>query len=141
MGVGLNFPPEQHLLHVAARQAAHRRVHPGRHDVQLPYQPPGQLPGLPAPDKGPPAVEIAFEQHVVHHAHGGGQSHAQPILGDKAHADAFFYDFAGRFAHDVFLFIEDSAFLDLLQARNGLAQLLLPAACHPGDAQDFALAE
>ena len=133
----MDFPAEQHLLHVAARHHPHRHVYRSRLDVQPVHQFLRQGAGRFFVDERPLVAPIGFEEHIVHHPHRRDQAHSQPVLRHEAHADAEVDDLGGGLSDDVFLFVEDGALAGLHQPRDGLAQLLLAASSHAGHAQDF----
>ena len=68
-GVRGDFSPDKHLLHIAARQTGDRRVQVGRNDAQLPLDRLGQCKGGLAVHDGRMALAVAFQHHVVGHAH------------------------------------------------------------------------
>ena len=136
--VGFDLAAQQHLLHVAAAHQPHRGLDAGGHDGELLHQLFRQCTGRGTIHKGALAIPVALQQHVVGHAHAGHQTHAQTVLGHKAHGDAQVDDGLGALAQNVLFLIKNRALLGGDQARDGLAQLLLTAAGNTGHAQDLA---
>ena len=80
---------------------------------------------------------VALKQHVIRHSHGGHQSHAQPVLRHKAHADALFNNLGRRLSQQIFLVKKNRSLFCLHQPGNGLAKLLLSASRNTGHAEDL----
>ena len=155
-GGGVDLPAHQHLLHVAAGQPPHRRGHAGGDDLQLLNEPLGQGPGGLPVYKGALVLPVGLEHHVVHHVHARHQAHAQPVFGHEGQGHAHLADLGGVLAHQLLpvsvhrhvvagdvavgvgRVVEHAARLHMLQAGDGLQQLLLPRAGDARDAQDLA---
>ena len=88
-------------------------------------------------DEGAAARSVGFQQHVVNHPHRSDQPHAEPVLGDKAHAHPEPDNLGGRFPDEVFLVIEDRAFIRQGQAGDRLTQLLLTRPGDPGHPENL----
>ena len=91
------------------------------------------------------ALAVAFQHHVVGHAHRADQTHAQTILGHKGQVDARLADGLGAFADELHgcgsvgrVILDACAALGGLQTGNGLQQLLLAVAGDARNAEDFA---
>ena len=91
------------------------------------------------------ALAVAFQHHVIGHAHGADQTHAQAVLRHEGQMDACLPDGLGAFADELHrdgsvgsVILHTGAALGGLQSGDGLQQFLLAVAGDTGDAQDFA---
>ena len=144
------------VVRSAAGQPAHRRLGGGGDDLQIPdYLLGVGPPGFPI-HKDALGLAVIFQNHIVRNGQGGGQTHAQPVLGDEGQGDADLSDLQRVLADELLSrpihghvlpgdgliggggVVEDvAAALDALEPGDGLQQLLLPAAGDAGNAQNF----
>ena len=127
----LNFPLQQHLLHIAARQPAYRRKQIGCGDVQLLYHPGAVLNGRFFIQEEAACALEGTEHHVFGHSHGGNQPHAQAILGHIGNMNARAINRQRIHSLDFLAARRDDAVFRHGDACQRVAQLLLATA---GDA-------
>ena len=104
-GIGVDFTAEENFLHIAAGKLAHRRFRARSNDFQIVNDLLRRFSRFFAVHQRPFGVVVVFEHHIIGDAQGSGETHAQTVFGNKAHADAAFDDFLGRIPFNMLAFI------------------------------------
>ena len=138
-----DFTADKHLLHVAAGETAHGRIHARRAYAQLLHHGFCQCAGRAAVGEDGFSAAEGAEHHIVGKIHVADKSHAETVLRDEGKGDAELGNaqriFSDKlFAGTVIFNIRNAAGFNGLQTGDRFQKLFLTTAGNAGNTEDLA---